>query len=80
MICNGITTEYEGTVTKEIVPIYKKYNLTIAEAAKYFGIGEKTLRRIVSDNPSADYIIMVGAKVLLKRKLFEKFIDETNSI
>ena len=62
------------------IPIYEKYNLTIAEAAQYFNIGEKNLRKIVANDPTADYILMVGNKVLLKRKLFEKFIDETNSI
>lgn len=62
------------------VPIYKKYTLTIAETSKYFGIGEKTLRRVVSENSTADYILMVGSKVLIKRKLFEQFIDEVSSI
>lgn len=80
MVCNGIATENNGAVIKETVPIYRKYNLTIAEASKYFGIGEKTLRRIVSDNPAADYILMVGTKVLIKRKLFEQFVDEVSSI
>ena len=58
----------------------EKYNLTIKEAVKYFNIGEKNLRRLVSDNPNADYILMVGNKILIKRKIFEQFIDETGSI
>ncbi len=60
--------------------ISEKYNLTIKEAVEYFNIGEKSIRRIVADNPTAEYILMVGNKVLLKRKLFEQFIDETGSI
>ena len=62
------------------VPLYQKYNLTIKEAVEYFNIGEKSIRRVVADNPTADYILMVGNKVLIKRKLFEQFIDETSSI
>lgn len=65
---------------KEEVPVYRKYNLTILEAVQYFNIGEKNLRKIVANNPTADYILMVGNKILLKRELFEKFIDETGSI
>ena len=58
----------------------EKDNLAIKEAVKYFNIGEKNLRRLVSDNPNADYILMVGNKILIKRKIFEQFIDETGSI
>ncbi len=62
------------------VPLYLKYNLTIKETVEYFNIGEKSLRKVVADNPTADYILMVGNKTLIKRKLFEQFIDETSSI
>lgn len=64
---------------KETVPIWDKYTLTISEASEYFNIGEKSLRRVVANDPAADFIIMVGTKVLIKRKLFEKFIDETSA-
>lgn len=72
----------EGRTEKRIeqIPVYNKYNLTITEAARYFNIGEKNLRKIVANDPEADYLLMVGNKVLIKRKLFEKFIDETTSI
>ena len=60
--------------------INEKYNLTIKEAVEYFNIGEKSIRKIVADNPTAEYLLMVGNKVLIKRKLFEQFIDETSSI
>lgn len=62
------------------VPLYLKYNLTIKETVEYFNIGEKSIRKVVADNPTADYILMVGNKTLIKRKLFEQFIDETSSI
>lgn len=65
---------------QKAVLISEKYNLTIKEAVQYFNIGEKSIRKIVADNPTAEYILMVGNKVLIKRKLFEQFIDETSSI
>ena len=44
-------------IEKDNLAINEKYNLTIKEAVKYFNIGEKNLRRLVSDNPNADYIL-----------------------
>lgn len=63
-------------VKKDIVPLWEKYVLSIDEAAEYFGIGQNRLRSIVASNPSAEYLITVGAKTLIKRKAFEKYIDE----
>ena len=64
----------------DCLTINEKYNLTIKEATQYFNIGEKNLRKLVANNPTANYILMVGNKILIKRKIFEQFIDETGSI
>lgn len=58
----------------------EKYNLTIKEAAAYFSIGEKKLRRIAEENPKAAFILMNGSHMLIKRAAFEKFIDMAGSI
>lgn len=39
------------------VPIWEKYTLTIEEAAKYFRIGEKKLRKLVEENSDANWLI-----------------------
>lgn len=57
------------------VPIWEKYTLTIEEAAVYFRIGESKLRRIVNENPDANYILWNGNRIQIKRKLFESYID-----
>lgn len=64
----------------EKVPIWEKYTLTVAEASDYFNIGESKLRRFLSEHQGADYILMNGAKVLIKRKKFEEVIDVLSSI
>ncbi len=64
----------------EKVPVWEKYTLTIEEASDYFGIGTTKLRKIISGDQSADYILMNGTKTLIKRKIFERFIDTTFSI
>ena len=49
--------------------------LTIREAAEYFHIGEKKMRQIVEDNENADFVIMNGNRIMIKRKSFERSLD-----
>ena len=62
------------------VQIKDKFCLTMEEASAYFNIGEKKLRKIVSDNLDSGFIIQNGVKFLVKRKQFEKFLDDLTSI
>lgn len=62
------------------VQIKDKFCLTIEEASAYFNIGEKKLRKIVSDNLDSGFIIQNGVRFLVKRKQFEKFLDDLTSI
>ena len=62
------------------VPIWAKYTLTIEEAAKYFRIGEKKLRKLAEENPDANWLIMNGNRIQIKRRQFEKVIDSLDVI
>lgn len=62
------------------VPIWEKYTLTIEEAAKYFHIGENKLRKLAEENPTANWVIMNGNRIQIKRKQFEKMIDTVDTI
>ena len=62
------------------VPIWEKYTLTIEEAAKYVRIGEKKLRKLVEENSDANWLIMNGNRVQIKRRQFEKVIDSLDVI
>jgi Excisionase from transposon Tn916. len=62
------------------IPVWRKYTLSIEEAAQYFHIGEKPLRQIIKDNPVADYLLWNGTHVLIKRKLFEQYIDIVEAV
>jgi len=57
------------------IPIWEKYTLSVEEAAAYFRIGEAKLRRLISENADADYILWNGNRPQIKRRLFEKYID-----
>ena len=56
-------------MTSYDIPYWKKYTLSIEEAASYFRIGEGKLRKLVNGN-----------RVQIKRTRFEKFIDTLSAI
>lgn len=62
------------------LPIWERYTLTIEEASKYFRIGENKLRRLAEENKNANWLIMNGNRIQVKRKQFEKIIDTLNAI
>ncbi|HJA53530.1 excisionase [Massilimicrobiota timonensis] len=62
------------------VPVWKKYTLTIEEASRYFRIGENKLRRLAEQNRHADWLIMNGNRIQIKRRQFEQVIDKLDAI
>ena len=72
-------TEFERTENSAI-PVWKRYTLTVTEAAGYYHIGEGKLRRIAEEHPDADFIIQNGNRVLFKRERFERFLDGSTVI
>lgn len=62
------------------VPLWERYTLSVEEAAVYFRIGENKLRRIISENQNADFILWNGNRAQIKRKKFEKYIDSLTAI
>ena len=63
-----------------VVPLWERYTLSVEEAAVYFRIGENKLRRIISENQNADFILWNGNRAQIKRKKFEKYIDGLTAI
>ena len=62
-----------------IVPIWEKSTLTIDEAAAYSGIGRNKLRTL-PDKEECPFVLWIGSKRLIKRKLLDEYIDEMYSI
>ncbi|HGI1114859.1 excisionase [Globicatella sulfidifaciens] len=60
--------------------MWERYTLTIEEASKYFRIGENKLRRLAEENKNANWLIMNGNRIQIKRKQFEKIIDTLDAI
>lgn len=61
------------------VSIWEKSNLTLEEAAAYSGIGINKLRDLTSEQ-NCQFVLWVGSKRLIKRRLFDKFIEQEYSI
>lgn len=61
------------------IPIWQKSNLSLEEAAAYSGIGVNKLRDITNDE-SCKFVLWIGNKRLIKRRLFDLFIEQAYSI
>ena len=61
------------------VPVWEKANLTLEEAAAYFGVGINKLREITNDD-KCKFILWVGNKRLIKRKQCEIYLNSAYSI
>ena len=69
----------ENTGKDVLVPIHEKYLLTIREAAAYFNLGIKRLRRLAEDN-TGSFSIRNESHYMIIRPKFEQFLVETTSI
>lgn len=70
----------DDDLRKPCVPVWRKYSLSIAEAAEYYGIGEKRLRQIADMNNGADFILEIGSHIRFKRQLFEEYLNTATAI
>lgn len=64
---------------REKIPIWEKQNLTLEETAEYSNIGINRLSSLIKD-PNCNFVLHVGNKRLIKRRLFDKYIESTNII
>ncbi len=62
------------------IPYWEKYMLTLREAAEYFHIGEKKMRQIVDENMDANFLLTSGNRVMIKRRLFEEYLNAASVI
>ena len=71
--------EKHDTTENTLVPVSEKYTLTIKEAASYFNIGTKKMRRLAEDNRGR-FAVFSGNRYLIIRPQFEKFISASSEI
>lgn len=61
------------------IPFWEKATMTLDEASAYSSIGVNKLREI-TDDEKCSFVLYVGTKRLVKRKLFENYLESTYSI
>ena len=66
-------------MANERVPVWAKANLSLEEAAAYFGIGINKLRDMTNDE-KCPFGLWNGNKRLIKRKSFERYLESAYSI
>ena len=64
---------------KQEVPIWKKSNLTLEEAAEYSSIGVNKLRKMTDKN-DCPFVLWIGSKRLIKRRKLDEYTDRMYSI
>ena len=62
------------------IPYWEKYMLTLREAAEYFHIGEKKMRQTVDENMDAKFLLENGNRIMIKKKLFEEYLNNASVI
>ena len=62
------------------IPVWRRYTLTIEEAAGYYHIGEGRLRMLIDQNPHEDFYVMNGNRALIKREKFERYLDQATAV
>ncbi len=66
-------------MTKYKIPIWNKLNLTIEEAAAYSGIGVSKLYEMTNQE-DCPFVLWIGSRRLIKRKLFDEYIEKMYSV
>ena len=61
------------------IPIWEKHTLTLDEAAAYYNIGVGKLRELTNDD-QCKFVLWVGNKRLIKKDLFNKYLNDMYSV
>lgn len=61
------------------IPVWKKQNMTVQEAASYSGIGLHKLYELTDDR-NCEFVLRIGNKRLINRKKFDIFLESAFSV
>lgn len=74
-----IENEHENHTGNLEIPVWRKATLTIEEAVAYSGIGRDKLRQM-TNKKDCEFVLWVGNKRLIKRRLFEQYLEKTYAV
>lgn len=61
------------------IPIWRKANLSVEEAAAYSGIGMAKLYEM-TESEDCPFVLWIGSRRMIKRKAFDECIERQYSI
>lgn len=61
------------------ISLSEKYTLTVKEAAAYFNIGVKKMRRLAEENTDS-FAVLSGNRYLIIRTKFEEYLFKTSTL
>lgn len=61
------------------IPIWRKANLSVEEAAAYSGIGMAKLYEM-TESEDCPFVLWIGSRRMIKRKAFDEYIERQYSI
>ena len=67
-------------MSKKEIAFYNRYMMTIDEAGAYFHIGARKMRALVKEHEGAKWMLYNGNRVMIKRELFQKWMDQQTVI
>ena len=62
------------------IPVWRRYTLTIEEAAGYYHSGEGKLLMFIFGDRNEDFYVMNGNRALIKREKFERYLDQATAV
>ena len=67
-------------MSKKEIAFYNRYMMTIDEAGASFHIGARKMRELVKEHEGAKWMLYNGNRVMIKRELFQKWMDQQTVI
>ena len=61
------------------IPICNKFTLTVEEATQYFNIGRDKIYLLTKED-GCKFVLYNGRNILIKRELFEKYLENKTYI
>ncbi len=70
---------YLNNTDTNTIPVWQKVLLTPKETSAYSNIGINKMDKLLND-PMCPFVLYIGKKRLVKRKEFEKFLEQSIEI
>ena len=67
-------------MSKKEIAFYNRYMMTIDEAGAYFHIVARKMRELVKEHEGAKWMLYNGQRIMIKKEMFAKWLDQQAAI